>query len=45
MDGALWQTFLESSRGAHGAVHSHYGCSLYEPRGKPLCEALGNANF
>ena len=29
----LGQTFLESSRGAYGTVHSHYGCAVYEPIG------------
>ena len=32
-DRALGQTFLESSRGAYGTVHSHSGCTVYETTG------------
>ena len=31
-DRALGQTFLESSTGADGTVHSHTGCTTYERR-------------
>ena len=32
-DGALGQTFLRCSRGDCRTVHSHSGCTVYEPRG------------
>ena len=44
-NGALGQTFLDSSRGANGTVHTHSGCAVYEPRGSSFCEATGNAHL
>ena len=44
-DGALVQTFLESSRLAYGTVHSYSGCMVYETRGWPLCDTTGNTHL